>query len=95
MAVARIIPHSGKEKKQLVRKDVVERIVQVRLKMHGRKLADAIALANRWGAKAVEFEKGKLEAEAQIKGMWIAIGGLVGYDIILTIIGCLSRHTSG
>lgn len=57
-----------------------------------RKAQDNLELAERWGAKAVEFEKERNVLAEKLRTRNILVGVLVGYDVLLTIIWCVAHY---
>lgn len=53
-----------------------------------RKADDNLQLAERWGAKAVEFEKERDVLQKKLKTQTILLGVLIGNQVLLTIIWC-------
>lgn len=58
-----------------------------------RKADDNLQLAERWGAKAVEFEKERNVLAEKLRVRNIAVGVLVGNQVLLTIIWCVAHFT--
>ncbi len=88
----------GKEKrtKFYVQKSTVDRIVERKdelIAKANRKSNDHLMLAERWGAKAAEIEKGKLLVEERNFKLKVALGVFIGYDVLLTIIGLARYYT--
>lgn len=89
MALLYFVDEDSRGEKNYMSKVAAKRyIAKVQLKAD-----DHLALAERWGAKAVQFEKERNILAEKLRIRNIALGVMGGYSVLSTIIWCCAYYS--